>query len=148
MVMEKIKTYFCLGKIFMPGLQTGYEIYPITYKGKPYVVRITVDLSTVHDVRDLEDLDIVCKIFTYSGKKQLLRGHKRNLVCKMTKCSLVKIDEENLLDIRKISEEELKIYLPEIMKALFEKHEQEVIDKEEKEKQMERVEKWDGVIRS
>lgn len=51
----------------------------------------------------------------------------------------MRIDDNRTLDIRKISEKELKTYLPEILKSLFAEY-------AEYEKQQEWLKQWDGVI--
>lgn len=145
MEIKKVKSHFCCGNFDLIGVPVGYEFYPITYKEKLYIVTLKLALNDI-TVKQAEDIKVRCNIFEYSEKKKFFQGHRGNCIYKKEDISFIKIDEELAIDIRKLSEEEMKIYLPKIMKAIFEEYEKFVVQKEEKKKQIACAEQWDGKI--
>lgn len=145
MEIKKVRTHFWAGSFDLIGLPIGYKIYPITYKGTSYVVMFKVVLNSIA-IKQTGDVGVVCNIFEYSEKKKFLQGHKGKHVFTRENISFVKIDEELTVDLRNLSEEEMKIHLPQIMKYLFEEYEVYTAQREEKKKKAAHAEQWDGVI--
>ena len=143
MKIKILKRYLWGGKIYIFGIPIGYEFFPIKYKDKEYVVQMKFVLPPIGiDIKKPECIKLVCNVFKYDINKQLLRGHKRNLIYRTNDFSFVQIDEERILNIRETTEEEMKKYLPNIMKALFEKYEQYILER----KKDDCIEQWNGVI--
>lgn len=145
MEIRKIKKYFIDGKILIPPEPYGYEFFPVYYKNNPYVVQVKICLNETRMVKNAYDIKIIRAIYEYGADKKFLCGHRRQLIYK-THNPYVKIDDDRTLDIRKVSEKELKTYLPEILKSFFTEYEAHLLEEEKEEKQQEWLEQWNGVI--
>lgn len=121
-----------------------WRVYPITYKEKRYVVELRAHVfvgreKTIYGM--IEETKISCDIYEYNATKKILRGHRGRRVWygDVTK---LQIDEGRELFLPRTTKDEFVLYLPQIIKAVFEKYE----TSQNMKLRVQEAEKWDGVV--
>lgn len=137
--IETVSTHFILGH-FAPGTPIGYEIYPLTYKGIKYVIRMVIKVITP------EDIHLRISFYNYSEKKRLFAKHKGNLICKIDHFEEMIFDDGGWINLLKLEQSVLMEFLPQISKVFFEKMEEQLILNETMNLLAEGYYDWDGVV--
>lgn len=139
--IEHVVPFLICGRINTSGIAIGWEIYPVSYKGKKYVIEIKIETGNI----DFDTLNFHCigSIYEYGEDKQFLRKHKRNRVFKKN-ITYLKIDE-GVLFLPNTDIEALKKHLPQIAKSMFvlwenDAEQQDVLNQKSLECE------WDGII--
>lgn len=114
----------------------GYSFYPITYKEKKYVIKIS-ELSRKY-----------VYIYEYKEKKTFFKGHKGKKLCSYD-CTDFAYKEQSDGDVTFV----LSIYTngfrenyPDILKSILEDMEIRLAQQEARKKKLRENEEWDGVI--
>lgn len=144
-IKELRKHYIC-GYYDLFGITYGYKIFPITYKEGTYIVIYMADWSDVYDKKTLDNLKMAFKIYEYNKEKKILPGCRGKLLYATENIRFIKINENLTIDIHKIFKKEMQMYLPQIMKCLFEEYEKFLSEKEETESQISVAKQWNGVV--
>lgn len=143
--MKKIISHWIANHFVLTGLQIGWSFYPIIYKNNQYVVELRVVCCNVPKF-DVEDIKVVCYIYEYGTKNKLFRKHKRKFIYDEV-ISVLSLDENRIINIEQASEEEIRMYLPQIIACIFQKYELANQQKADISKKITEAENWDGVVK-
>lgn len=139
--MDNLKTHCYAGQFSLLRYQIGWSFYPITFRGKKYVVDLRLKYKDYQG-----DIKTICSIFDYGEERKLFRKHRRNKLWTHD-VSVIKLDNDISLILTYTSAEELKLHLPKIMKAIFKEYEADIQRKTEEELIItNNMNEWDGVI--
>lgn len=140
--MKPIKTHWIAGNFFFIGLTAGWSFYPITYGKRQYVVELRFP-TNIQRIVAIEETQYI--IYKYS-KNRLFAGHRGKRVFSDSFTS-IQVSESKSIHPCYLSKDVLKIYLPQIMKIVFQQYEAAEQFREELKKKVAEAEKWDGVVR-
>lgn len=138
------KVYSLFAQRHLGLFQTGWAFYPITFKGEKYVV--VLEFDGWRYATELSDLKVMARCYKYAEKKRLFRGHKGKFVFSKD-ATIIALDDNEEIDIRRTTTDDLEIYLQKIMKEIFHAWESEKKAQAEKEEKVTKAEMWDGVIK-
>lgn len=141
--MKEVYALFTRGHIGV--FQTGWAFYPITFKDAKYVVVLEFDGWCY--AAKIDDLKVMARCYEYAEKKKLFRGHKGKFVFSQD-ATVIALGDNEEIDIRKATTDDLKIYLQRIMKEVFQAWEDERQAQARKEKKVAEAETWDGIIKT
>lgn len=136
--IERIRTHWVGIAPILIGEQIGWSIYPITYKNRPYVVDLKLDMR---NLKSVEDMHTLCCIYEYGEDKKIFRKHKRKMVW-IKDITIVRINDKTI-NLSKSTEDELLMIIPELMKIIFEKYEIDKIHENSIKSNM----NWDGIVK-
>lgn len=139
--MRKIKGHWIAGRFDLIGFPAGWSFYPITYKDKQYIVELKVNTHTFRT----EELKVNGRIFNYGEEYKLFRKHKRNCIFSED-ISVISLDNNKKINIRHATDEEIKMYLPQIIKNIFQRYEFNAQQLEENSRRLSEAGKWNGVV--
>ena len=139
--MEKIKSHWVSNSFTLIRLHIGWSFYPITYKDNQYVV----EFITCTNVMSVKNIKVIGTIYEYGVENKLFRKYKRNRVFS-DNFSVIFIDNNKSIDLRDAKDNEIKMYLPQIISSVFQRYEFDKQEKKDIAEKIYEVEKWNGVI--
>lgn len=139
--MKKIKSCFVANQ-FLPGIPIGWSFYPITYINDQYVV----ELRVVSNVPKVENLRVDCCIYEYGVENKLFKKHRRKRIFREP-ISVVSIEENKIINIERATENEIKMYTPQIIAYIFQQYELAKQHNKDISKKIAESKNWDGVIK-
>lgn len=121
----------------------GYSFYPITYKGKKYVIEIT-------EIRKnyFESPLYIVDIYEYKEKKTLFKGRKGESLCAYNcrEFTYKTRPDEDATSISYIYSSGFRQNYPYILKNILEEMERKLAEEKAEEKILRKIRKWDGVV--
>ena len=129
----------------------GYSFYPITFKGKKYLVNIT---ST--SVGTPPHSNNIVSIYEYKENATFFRGHKGKKLTSFNYGNFNFAKEQKtpsgnrhfvVYTIKSIDSPDFERYYPEILEDIFEKLEEKWKEKEQREKKIQKNAEWDGILK-